>query len=113
MCCLMISIHAPREGGDNESRIRPCVNENFNPRPPRGGRPLIDGQQRQRLPISIHAPREGGDFLILSKVVPSAVISIHAPREGGDVARRRLDVLLLISIHAPREGGDFCQSKTV
>ena len=109
----MISIHAPREGGDNESRIRPCVNENFNPRPPRGGRPLIDGQQRQRLPISIHAPREGGDFLILSKVVPSAVISIHAPREGGDVARRRLDVLLLISIHAPREGGDFCQSKTV
>ena len=51
--------------------------------------------------------------MILSKVVPSAVISIHAPREGGDVARRRLDVLLLISIHAPREGGDFCQSKTV
>ena len=71
------------------------------------------GYVRVSTKISIHAPREGGDFLILSKVVPSAVISIHAPREGGDVARRRLDVLLLISIHAPREGGDFCQSKTV
>ena len=113
MCCLMISIHAPREGGDNESRIRPCVNENFNPRPPRGGRPLIDGQQRQRLPISIHAPREGGDEDVDAQIMAKLNISIHAPREGGDVARRRLDVLLLISIHAPREGGDFCQSKTV
>ena len=113
MCCLMISIHAPREGGDNESRIRPCVNENFNPRPPRGGRPLIDGQQRQRLPISIHAPREGGDEDVYAQIMAKLNISIHAPREGGDVARRRLDVLLLISIHAPREGGDFCQSKTV
>ena len=109
----MISIHAPREGGDNESRIRPCVNENFNPRPPRGGRPLIDGQQRQRLPISIHAPREGGDEDVYAQIMAKLNISIHAPREGGDVARRRLDVLLLISIHAPREGGDFCQSKTV
>ena len=113
MCCLLISIHAPREGGDNESRIRPCVNENFNPRPPRGGRPLIDGQQRQRLPISIHAPREGGDEDVYAQIMAKLNISIHAPREGGDVARRRLDVLLLISIHAPREGGDFCQSKTV
>ena len=113
MCGVMISIHAPREGGDNESRIRPCVNENFNPGPPRGGRPLIDGQQRQRLPISIHAPREGGDEDVYAQIMAKLNISIHAPREGGDVARRRLDVLLLISIHAPREGGDFCQSKTV
>ena len=84
MCCLMISIHAPREGGDNESRIRPCVNENFNPRPPRGGRPLIDGQQRQRLPISIHAPREGGDEDVYAQIMAKLNISIHAPREGGD-----------------------------
>ena len=114
MCCLMISIHAPREGGDNESRIRPCVNENFNPRPPRGGRPLIDGQQRQRLPISIHAPREGGDEDVYAQIMAKLNISIHAPREGGDfLILSKVVPSAVISIHAPREGGDFCQSKTV
>ena len=52
-------------------------------------------------------PPARGATLILSKVVPSAVISIHAPREGGDLVI--LDVkpqFLEISIHAPREGGD-------
>ena len=56
-----ISIHAPREGGDESI----CYNK-FG-----------------RLFISIHAPREGGDrdFKNMDKRV---VISIHAPREGGD-----------------------------
>ena len=62
-----------------------CIESNFNPRPPRGGR------RRQRYGgadprhISIHAPREGGDrALELAEELPE--ISIHAPREGGDSA---------------------------
>ena len=34
-----ISIHAPREGGDAGPVLVLCVQRNFNPRPPRGGRP--------------------------------------------------------------------------
>ena len=33
-----ISIHAPREGGDNEMKEYDPDLYNFNPRPPRGGR---------------------------------------------------------------------------
>ena len=56
----LISIHAPREGGD----IRPAA-------------------ARRSMPISIHAPREGGDGTN-EKQRLFAIISIHAPREGGD-----------------------------
>ena len=56
-----ISIHAPREGGDEVTgviQVIPCT-------------------------ISIHAPREGGDSTSLTEN-KSLFISIHAPREGGD-----------------------------
>ena len=33
-----ISIHAPREGGDRKRRTKRKIPEDFNPRPPRGGR---------------------------------------------------------------------------
>ena len=35
--------------------------KDFNPRPPRGGRPRIQRRPSADQPISIHAPREGGD----------------------------------------------------
>ena len=78
-----ISIHAPREGGDHGWAQGVCQRCDFNPRPPRGGRPrtLEDWERgvrfqstppargataprlcsRDRVRISIHAPREGGD----------------------------------------------------
>ena len=34
----IISIHAPREGGDRLTMIAQAETDNFNPRPPRGGR---------------------------------------------------------------------------
>ena len=127
---MIISIHAPREGGDI----------------------VIHILSRSQI-ISIHAPREGGDQT--AKDADAATdISIHAPREGGDPkiskptansgkfqstppARGATFVYgcsayfsghfnprpprggrpgwitgtasgLGISIHAPREGGDFC-----
>ena len=59
----IISIHAPREGGDGvgvgDSNM--CI-------------------------ISIHAPREGGDDRLKVYMYAPAMISIHAPREGGDLA---------------------------
>ena len=59
LTCI-ISIHAPREGGDEAAQ-------------PTGFTEII----------SIHAPREGGDD---ASDVTAIVfdISIHAPREGGD-----------------------------
>ena len=56
----MISIHAPREGGDAMS----------------------EGYATALAFISIHAPREGGDSRRHGLDVGND-ISIHAPREGG------------------------------
>ena len=57
---MRISIHAPREGGDDD----------------------LHGQLRRAV-ISIHAPREGGDLGGKGQPLRKN-ISIHAPREGGD-----------------------------
>ena len=56
-----VSIHAPRAEGDPSCRPRsPCASS-FNPRPPRGGRPRVDGFQPPARLVSIHAPRAEGD----------------------------------------------------
>ena len=80
-----VSIHAPREGCDCVSEVKP----------------------EEVKPVSIHAPREGCD-LVRIFAVPASVVSIHAPREGCD----KVIVYLLVgeqtvSIHAPREGCDI------
>ena len=59
-----ISIHAPREGGDNKF-----------------------GKLSRVIVISIHAPREGGDGKENFSESQRSDISIHAPREGGDSIR--------------------------
>ena len=80
----IISIHAPREGGDPNHHINDSAESK----------------------ISIHAPREGGDSWYCIGY-GWTVISIHAPREGGDALfYRDLTGHVMISIHAPREGGD-------
>ena len=58
----LISIHAPREGSD----------QNGSP-----------GGNRRR--ISIHAPREGSDQYAGQSAALYEHISIHAPREGSDL----------------------------
>ena len=121
----------PPARGATMPRSYPCRKntDNFNPRPPRGGRRVCLFWLTMISRISIHAPREGGDgplylypqypqgfqstppargatlFNTLSrKPLP---ISIHAPREGGDRGFAIFSQLLRISIHAPREGGDY------
>ena len=58
---LGISIHAPREGGDSQFFGLLWAIIDFNPRPPRGGRPGYQYEDLKLTVISIHAPREGGD----------------------------------------------------
>ena len=56
----------------------------FNPRPPRGGRRDRDADRRHHQAISIHALREEGDTRGCTSPMMSKVISIHALREEGD-----------------------------
>ena len=82
----MISIHAPREGGDCHvpANLR-GLSFDFNPRPPRGGRlghvgvvGLEDNDFNPR------PPRGGRPSSLIGRLCRSG-ISIHAPREGGDL----------------------------
>ena len=58
---VKISIHAPREGSDRYIFV-PCRSTlYFNPRSPRGERPVRRRNSPIVLVISIHAPREGSD----------------------------------------------------
>ena len=130
----MISIHAPREGGDPESWAMPRSPGRFQSTPPARGATALALQIYDGTGISIHAPREGGDdqfFREHGKVcaafqsTPPARgatkqvcrksacvgISIHAPREGGDFFLTLAEFTLIISIHAPREGGDLLKGK--
>ena len=59
-----ISIHALREEGDLRLIVEPDqTEENFYPRPPRGGRRLGWLKVAQSIIISIHALREEGDLM--------------------------------------------------
>ena len=60
-----ISIHAPREGGDN-ARLIPFLGINsFQSTPPARGATLSMKSALYGIIISIHAPREGGDVFVL------------------------------------------------
>ena len=103
----VISIHALREEGDGvynhiENSVAifqstpsarratpgvlapPFAYANFNPRPPRGGRPWSTLKRGGMEKISIHALREEGDPPYVSAYSDGKNISIHALREEGD-----------------------------
>ena len=63
---VRLSIHAPREGGDD----------------------LVPHDVILPVRLSIHAPREGGDLAAAGTINREVRLSIHAPREGGDSSRR-------------------------
>ena len=56
-----ISIHALREEGDLKLLCPFSSTADFNPRPPRGGRPSLFVKLKTFTIISIHALREEGD----------------------------------------------------
>ena len=87
-----ISIHALREEGDCLSRRRLQGPWNFNPRPPRGGRPGRPTNLITRQQISIHALREEGDTGAHRTSSGPEGISIHALREEGDGSGSKEDL---------------------
>ena len=146
-----ISIHAPREGGDLDMQVRMLRRgifqstppargatvtistdgitlNDFNPRPPRGGRLLYSSGDPDLWLISIHAPREGGDPDLYvqrpdgghfnprpprggrrynsTRTEKYPHFNPRPPRGGRPIRGHRLCRPLPISIHAPREGGD-------
>ena len=80
----MISIHAPREGGDMDVDLDTVIQLLFQSTPPARGATMFLRRGPRHFMISIHAPREGGDGYQYEDL-RLVVISIHAPREGGDV----------------------------
>ena len=127
---ILISIHAPREGGDCHA-IRYAAHFSISIHAPREGGDNGWLASNQHIRISIHAPREGGRRGQVAADRLQAAISIHAPREGGDPVATgnhvkafpnfnprpprggrqpsvyAMDGDFFISIHAPREGGDL------
>ena len=82
--------------------------QNFNPRPPRGGRRVRFPLSLISYGISIHAPREGGDGDVSRHPHFDRDFNPRPPRGGRHVFFPKQDYQYLsISIHAPREGGDY------
>jgi len=100
-----ISIHALREEGDEFPRQSQTPSWNFNPRPPRGGRPFHSSSLRNSAYFNPRPPRGGRPFL--------SVRSVNWPTFQSTPSARRatfsinfIVFLLKISIHALREEGD-------
>ena len=85
---LMVSIHAPRAGGDENSRKKRKPKPKFQSTPPARGATSCKAAPRALKIVSIHAPRAGGDE-IDDLVDHIQDVSIHAPRAGGDLSRAR------------------------
>ena len=58
---VYISIHAPREGGDDYQTVDDGNDTVFQSTPPARGATTLATIINQQIFISIHAPREGGD----------------------------------------------------
>ena len=78
----------PRGGRPIQNSPQRILYFNFNPRPPRGGRPLRPNVLKWSCRISIHALREEGDPGLGDEYYQKHKISIHALREEGDRARK-------------------------
>ena len=126
---MFISIHALREEGDTArktksinlsqfqstpsarratifSRPKRSQLSNFNPRPPRGGRPAAGFKVTAGAGISIHALREEGDLLHPCRYTVPPYFNPRPPRGGRRLVLGRQRHGKLISIHALREEGD-------
>ena len=131
-CCVTCTFQSthPARGATRCSRGCLDTRSNFNPRTPRGVRPLFvsafdqyDYDFNPRTPRGVRRhhqvpsiagtrfqsthPARGATWPT-DDIDEAARISIHAPREGCDMARSGLRRLTWISIHAPREGCDAC-----
>ena len=131
----MISIHALREEGDSRWSASWSREQNFYPRPPRGGRLAVQFVHLEDLQLFLSTPSARRATKLEGCFDDYSVISIHALREEGDhwtvgttattikflstpSARRATDHVPTqdtetgISIHALREEGDPAVTST-
>ena len=59
-----------------------CHSRYFNPRAPRGARPRQPPKRPRHIPISIHAPREGRDGRARWYTIPKSVFQSTRPARG-------------------------------
>ena len=85
----------------------------FNPRPPRGGRPAMQGTTGRRLSISIHALREEGDTATAWRISASGYFNPRPPRGGRRSGTSTSWRSKEISIHALREEGDTTSATSI
>ncbi len=102
----VISIRAPRAGGDIAGSPSVCGLKNFNPRPPCGGRPQLQFLGISAPTISIRAPRAGGDAKSVQYKKDFKKFQSAPPVRGATHFMRGEYKTMLISIRAPRAGGD-------
>ena len=83
----------PLRGGRPSATAKYTASKNFYPRPLRGGRLLLVFEQAGLFVISIHALCEEGDVVLIGQFA-GGVISIHALCEEGDVMDNAYQTLL-------------------
>ena len=125
---VLISIHAPRKGGDHSQYTVGAAGLHFNPRPPRGGRlwqsaetpdsinifqstPPARGATADRGVASVWIPFQStpparGATMCLRLPIKTQRFQSTPPARGATAVAVGLPLTVAISIHAPREGGD-------
>ena len=88
-----ISIHAPREGGDDASHCAYVMSDIFQSTPPAKGATDREASAHYFVDISIHAPREGGDGVPDRRKQGANNFNPRPPRRG-----RRFVVLLSVLV---------------
>ena len=105
-----ISIHVPREGDDQRQRANLQKRQNFYPRPPRGGRPLVRTAAAACRKFLSTSPARGTTIPACANSLPLS-ISIHVPREGDDDKRRyRSNNLIEFLSTSPARGTTVCNA---
>ena len=125
---FLISIHAPREGGDAGGNVFSTAHFYFNPRPPRRGRPSFEQSENAKSHFNPRPPRRGRPLCRHCQPSCSMLFQSTPPAKGATISAPLIFVISLfqstppakgatdypqqrqaagdISIHAPREGGD-------
>ena len=104
---VMISIHAPREGGDMLWLKNLPPFRKFQSTPPARGATAAEPRWYSYPVISIHAPREGGDAPSRNQRRRPLTFQSTPPARGATRSAGAARSERSISIHAPREGGDL------
>ena len=106
MVHFIISIHAPRVGGDTIDALLNIFKEDFNPRPPCGGRQpaqkLVNSSSRFQSTPPVWGATLG------DAMTPYIIFQFQStpPVWGATFLRCEKKFVKSISIHAPRVGGD-------